>query len=104
MSRTVAALIVFVALIVSGVVSGPTPAFSQNQSAVVGVRINNGQRIRCNEGTRLLRARGFHNVRALDCRRSHFLYRGNRFSRTYDITVRARDGRITNMRAIRWRH
>ncbi|MDT4863697.1 hypothetical protein FQZ97_984150 [compost metagenome] len=103
MLRSVATIFTFAALFISGIVTVPAPAFSQHQLAAVGARINNGHRIHCNQGTRLLRARGFHNVRALDCRGSHFLYRGNRVGRTYDITVRARDGRITNMRLVRWR-
>ena len=103
MLRSVAVLLAFVAVFTIGTVAEPVPAFSQHQAGMVGTRINNGHRIRCVEGARLLRMRGFRNVRALDCRGRHFLYRGDRSRRTYDITVRVRDGRITNIRAVRWR-
>ncbi len=103
MLRSIAAILAFTAFFAIGTFVETVPAFSQHRSVVIGTRINHGHRIRCAEGVRLLRMRGFRNVRALDCRGSHFLYRGDRFRRTYDITVRARDGRITNIRTIRWR-
>lgn len=103
MFRSIAGILALLALAIVGSIAEPVPAFSQNQTALVGTRINNGHRIRCSEGARLLRIRGFRNVRAIDCRGSHFLYRGDRFRRTYDVTVRARDGRITNVRTVRWR-
>ncbi|MBA8840561.1 putative RNA binding protein YcfA (HicA-like mRNA interferase family) [Ochrobactrum sp. 19YEA23] len=103
MFRSIAAILALFALTVAGTVAEPVQAFSQNQAALVGTRLNSGHRIRCSEGTRILRTRGFRNVRAIDCRGSHFLYRGDRFRRTYDVTVRARDGRITNVRTVRWR-
>ncbi|PQZ29591.1 hypothetical protein CQZ93_05000 [Ochrobactrum vermis] len=101
--HSVAAILAFAAIFTIGTVAETVPAFSQSHSIVVGTRINNGHRIRCTEGARLLRMRGFRNVRALDCRGSHFLYRADRSRRTYDVTVRARDGRITNVRTVRWR-
>ncbi|TMV02459.1 hypothetical protein FGI60_12525 [Brucella haematophila] len=103
MFRSIAAILALLALTVVGTIAEPVQAFSQNQTALVGTRINNGHRIRCSDGTRLLRMRGFRNVRAIDCRGSHFLYRGDRLRRTYDVTIRARDGRITNVRTVRWR-
>jgi predicted RNA binding protein YcfA (HicA-like mRNA interferase family) len=102
--RSVIAVFTSAFILAAAMVASPSPAFSQHPSVAVGTRINNGQRIRCNEGVRLLRARGFRNVRALECRGSHFLYRGDRFRRSFDITVRARDGRITSIRTVRWRH
>ncbi|KAB2718942.1 hypothetical protein F9K75_05940 [Brucella intermedia] len=101
--HSITAILAFTAFFSVATVAETVPAFSQSRSATVGVRINNGHRIRCSDGVRLLRMRGFRNVRALDCRGSHFLYRGDRQRRTYDVTVRARDGRITNVRPVRWR-
>ncbi len=101
--HSVATILAFTAILTMGSLIETVPAFSQNQSVTIGVRINNGHRVRCSEGARLLRSRGFRNVRALDCRGSHFLYRADRSRRTYDVTVRARDGRITNVRTVRWR-
>lgn len=101
--HSVTAILAFIALFFAATVVETVPAFSQSRSVSVGVRINNGHRIRCSDGVRLLRTRGFRNVRALDCRGSHFFYRGDRHRRTYDVTVRARDGRITNVRSVRWR-
>lgn len=103
MLRSFAAILAFTSMFAVGTIAETVPAFSQTRSVVVGTRINNGHRIRCAEGARLLRMRGFRNVRAVDCRGSHFLYRGDRQRRTYDVTVRARDGRITNVRTVRWR-
>lgn len=77
MFRSIAAILALLALTVVGTIAEPVQAFSQNQTALVGTRINNGHRIRCSDGTRLLRMRGFRNVRAIDCRGSHFLYRGS---------------------------
>ena len=101
--HSIGAILAFTAIFTIGTVAETVPAFSQSYSVTVGGRINNGHRIRCSEGVRLLRMRGFRNVRALDCRGSHFLYRADRSRRTYDVTVRARDGRITNVRTVRWR-
>lgn len=78
-----------------------TPAYSQISQSSVGTRINSGNRIHCSQGARLLRNRGYRNVRTLDCRGSHFVYRGDRRGRSFEITVRARDGRITDIRPLR---
>jgi hypothetical protein len=80
-----------------------TQAFAQGRSVQVGTTINRGHRIGCSQGSRLLRMRGFHTVRTLDCRGNHFLYRATRLGRSYDITIRARDGRITHSRPFRMR-
>jgi len=82
----------------SDAVIATAPAFAQGRSVQVGTTLNNGHRIGCSQGSRLLRMRGFHTVRTLDCRGSHFLYRATRLGRSYDITIRARDGRITHSR------
>ncbi|WP_235972531.1 MULTISPECIES: hypothetical protein [Brucella] len=87
----------------SDAVIAPAPAFAQGRSVQVGTTINQGHRIGCSQGSRLLRMRGFHTVRTLDCRGSHFLYRATRLGRSYDITIRARDGRITHSRPFRVR-
>lgn len=84
-----------------GGVEFSTPAYSQVSQSSIGTRINNGNRIHCSQGARLLRNRGYRNVRTLDCRGSHFVYRGDRLGRSLEITVRARDGRITNIRPLR---
>lgn len=103
MLRFVKAIFAFAAVMAVGTVAETAPAFSQVNTVIVGTRINSGHRVRCAEGARLLRMRGFSNVRSLDCRGTHFLYRGDRFRRTYDVTVRSRDGRITNVRTVQWR-
>lgn len=91
------------AFVCAGTAIGTTPAFSQGRSASVGTTINHGHRIGCTQGSRLLRMRGFHSVRTIDCRGSHFLYRATRLGRSYDITIRARDGRVTHVRPLRSR-
>ncbi len=95
--------LLMMAFVCAGTVMGTAPAFSQARSASVGTTINHGHRIGCTQGSRLLRMRGFHSVRTLDCRGSHFLYRATRLGRSYDITIRARDGRVTHVRPFRSR-
>jgi len=103
MWRSWAFAVLFAALTTFGVSSVALPAYSQGQSAHIGTRINNGHRVSCRQGVRLLRMRGFNNVRMLDCRGSHFLYLATRLGRSYEITVRSRDGRIINVRLLRQR-
>jgi hypothetical protein len=103
MWRSFAFAVLFTVLSTLGVASVTFPAHSQSPSVHVGTRINNGHRVSCRQGARLLRMRGFNNIRMLDCRGTHFLYRATRLGRSYDITVRSRDGRIVNVRIIRSR-
>lgn len=46
------------------------------------------------EGERLMRARGFHNIRRVDCRGRHFVYRATRRGARFEIALHSRDGRV----------
>ena len=66
----------------------------------IGTNLNRGLGITCGQGERLLRNRGFRDVRRVDCRGRFFVYRGWRGNTRFEISVRQRDGRIVDMRRI----
>ena len=66
----------------------------------VGSSISNGRGITCRQGERLLRDRGFRDIRRLDCRGRHFVYRGWRGGQRFEIVLRSSDGRVVNRRRI----
>lgn len=57
--------------------------------------------ISCREGSRIVFNAGFKNVRAVDCSGSQYGYMGRRGDRYYRISVRARNGNITQVQRIR---
>ena len=63
--------------------------------------ISNGRGITCAQGERRLRNRGWRDVRRIDCRGSHFVYRGWRGGNRYEVVLRSRDGRVVSVRRIR---
>lgn len=67
----------------------------------VGSSLNFGRGITCNEGAWILRNRGFRDVRAVDCRGRHFVYRGSRSGWRFEVAIRSRDGRVVDFRRIR---
>jgi len=56
-----------------------------------------GGRISCRQGARIVSDAGFRRVRPLDCNGSEYSYRGFRRDNMFQITVRSRNGRITNV-------
>ena len=89
-----------VALLVSPA-AFPTEASARTHVSVgVGTNLNGGRGISCSQGERLLRNRGFRNVRRVDCRGRFFVYRAWRSNTHFEIAVRQRDGRIVDMRRI----
>lgn len=78
----------------------PVPADAVTININVGSSINNGRSITCAQGERLLRNRGFRDVRRIDCRGRYFVYRAWRGNSRFEITIRSRDGRVVNMRRI----
>ena len=68
----------------------------------IGSNLNRGRRITCSQGERILRNRGFRDVRRIDCRGRHFVYRGWRHGRRYEVALRASDGRVVDVRRLRW--
>ncbi|MFO1123372.1 MAG: hypothetical protein U1F47_13795 [Hyphomicrobiales bacterium] len=84
-----------------------TPSFAPPAAKAVTININvgnsisSGRGITCSEGQRRLRNRGFRDVRRIDCRGRIFVYRAWRGGNRYEISLRSRDGRVTNVRRIR---
>ncbi len=77
----------------------PTEASAQTHISIsVGSNLNSGRRLSCSQGERLLRSRGFRDVRRIDCRGRFFVYRGWRGSSRFEIAIRQRDGRVVDMR------
>ena len=67
----------------------------------VGTNLNRGRRITCREGERILRNRGFRDVRRVNCSGRFFVYRAWRGGQRFEIAVRSSDGRVVDMRRIR---
>lgn len=99
-----AKLFASLALIVSlmAPVATPTPAeASVSININIGTSLNNGRRMTCSEGERLLRNRGFRDVRRIDCRGRFFVYRARRGSQRYEVAIDSRNGRVVDIRRIR---
>ena len=97
--RAVAGLVILLGVVFAPSVM-PSQAHAVTININVGSSLNRGQRITCWEGERLLRNRGFRNVRRLDCRGRYFVYRGWRGSSRFEVTLRSRDGRVSNIRRL----
>lgn len=81
----------------------PTQANAQTSVSVnigIGTNLNRGRGISCSQGERLLRNRGFRDVRRVDCRGRFFVYRAWRGNARFEIAIRQRDGRVVDMRRI----
>lgn len=79
----------------------PAQASSVTININVGTSISSGRGITCREGERLLRNRGFRDVRRIDCRGRYFVYRGWRSGNRFEVVLRSRDGRVVSRRRIR---
>lgn len=79
------------------------PAFAQSVDVNIriGTSLNNGRSITCSQGERLLRLRGFRDIRRVDCRGRFFVYRSSLGIRRFEVTLSSRDGRVVDMRRIR---
>lgn len=89
------------ALLLLGTPGGvPAPAGAVTININVGSSVSNGRGISCREGERLLRNRGFRDVRRIDCRGRHFVYRGWRGGSRFEIVLRSRDGSVVSRRRI----
>jgi hypothetical protein len=81
------------------------PATASSQSLDVNIRVgtslNNNRAITCSQGERLLRFRGFRDVRRIDCRGRFFVYRAWMGSRRYEVALNSRNGRVVDVRRIR---
>lgn len=81
----------------------PTVALAQSSVSIdirIGTNLNQGRGITCSQGERILRSRGFRDVRRIDCRGRFFVYRASRGNTRFEIAVRQWDGRIVDVRRI----
>ncbi len=81
----------------------PPEAIAQtnvNINISIGTSLNRGRGISCSQGERLLRNRGFRDVRRVDCRGRFFVYRAWRGNTRFEIAIRQSDGRVVDMRRI----
>jgi hypothetical protein len=79
----------------------PTPVEAVTININIGTSLNNGRGITCAQGERLLRNRGFRDIRRVNCRGRYFVYRGWRGSSRFEIAVRSSNGRVVDVRRIR---
>jgi hypothetical protein len=56
--------------------------------------------VSCGHGAQIVRRSGFRNVRATDCRGSHYEFLGNSRGRTFLVKMRAANGRIVSVRRL----
>jgi len=81
-------------------VAGPASAGADIDIGI-GVGRGGGGRISCRQGAHIVANAGFRRVRPLDCSGSQYAYRGFRHDNMFEISVRSRSGRITNVERIR---
>ncbi|MFD2058333.1 hypothetical protein ACFSQT_36200 [Mesorhizobium calcicola] len=79
----------------------PVPAHAVTININIGTSLNNGRAITCRDGERLLRSRGFWDIRRVDCRGRLFTYRARRATGLFEIGLNARNGRVVDLRRIR---
>ena len=79
----------------------PTPAQAVTINLNIGTSLNNGRAITCRDGERILRSRGFRDIRREDCRGRFFVYRARRGGSRFEIAVSAHNGRVVDLRRIR---
>lgn len=89
-------------LLASPVALPPEAMAQANVSINIGIgsNLNRGRGITCSQGERLLRSRGFRDVRQIDCRGRIFVYRARRGNTRFEVAIRQRDGRVVEMRRI----
>lgn len=80
--------------------SAPAPAQWVDVNIRVGSSINSGRPISCSQGERLLRNRGFRDIRRVDCRGRFFVYRAWRSGSRFEVAINSRNGRVVDMRRI----
>ncbi len=100
MTKFLINLIVSVCLLLPAATVAP-PAQAVTININIGGTISNGRSISCSGGERLLRNRGFRDVRRIDCRGRFFIYRAWRGNRRFEIAIRASTGVIVDVRRIR---
>lgn len=79
----------------------PTPAQAVTINLTIGTSLNNGRAITCRDGERILRNRGFRDIRRVDCRGRFFVYHARRGAGRFEIAISAHNGRVVDLRRIR---
>ena len=79
----------------------PTPAQAVTININIGTNLNNGRAITCRDGERLLRNRGFRDVRRVDCRGRFYVYHARRGGSRFEIALNRHNGRVVDLRRIR---
>ena len=82
-------------------VTSPAPAHAVTINIEIGTSLNNGRAITCRDGERILRNRGFRDIRRVDCRGRFFVYRARRGLGRFEIAVSAHNGRVVDLRRLR---
>lgn len=80
----------------------PSNAEAATVTITIGSSLNNGRAITCNQGQRLLRNRGFRDVRRVDCRGRFFVYHARRGGSRFEVALNSRTARVSDVRRIRW--
>ena len=89
------------ALSLAAPVAMPTSAQAVTINITIGTNLNNGRAITCRDGERILRRRGFRDIRRVDCRGRFLVYRARRGSGRFEIAVSAHNGRVVDFRRLR---
>jgi hypothetical protein len=103
MRRVTVALCSLVAVLLLPPAGPATPAHAVTVdiNISIGTNLSSGRPITCRAGERLLRERGFREIRRTDCRGRYFVYRAWRRNTRFEIALRSRDGRVVDMRRLR---
>jgi hypothetical protein len=78
----------------------PTTAYAVTVNISIGTSLNNGRAITCRDGERILRSRGFWDIRRQDCRGRFFVYRARHLAGRFEVGVAAHNGRVVDLRRL----
>ncbi len=82
-------------------VTSPTLAHAVTININIGTSLNNGRAITCRDGERILRNRGFRDIRRVDCRGRFFVYHARRGGGRFEIAINSHNGRVVDFRRLR---
>lgn len=82
-------------------VASPTPAHALEIEINVGTSLNSGRAISCRDGERILRNRGFRNIRRVDCRGRFYVYQARRGAFLFEIAINSHNARVVDFRRLR---
>lgn len=77
------------------------PAQAVTVNINIGTSLNNGRAITCRDGERILRSRGFRDIRRVDCRGRFYVYRARFGARRFEIAISSHNGRVVDLRRLR---